>query len=794
MPNIEKLFDPQSASLRTLFVGETAFEIPPYQRPYRWMPSTIRELLEDIVYGLERTSSDPEAVTFLGAIITVGDVDGEHVNVPQAARMLIDGQQRITTLLMIAAAGIEVLGKIQSSLKRVEPSETEAFSSQDADAIEWIEDQIDNLRSVLRQSLVIERGGATSEYRGAPRVVRESVDKWAFRYNKAEYRSPIGRFIDQYLTAEATGKNTTPKQPEMVDTYAHFGSGIDDHKVLIKRYTENIVPILNALCWGSEKAAYPSRIHLPDLLEPGSETLKSLFPTDDSIHAVRDLMAPKSEHEILAPTARALLLFKFLVDHIVLTEIQASNASYAFDIFDCLNTTGEPLTALETFLPLVVREEGDKSLSYKNLSRASELFDKAKLQAETRNLMVFFLAAELGEKVSRAHNDQRRLLDSHYKHSSEDGEREAITRQLLDTAVTYDRVFKEGQLSGVSGETETRELSPEVGFALGFLSAIDHTVVIAPISRYVAQYRAESTSGNLRELEGAILAFTAFSAVWRGARGNSGIDQEYRSLMKGWPASSKGDVQFLGLSRSSADKSVEVRELPTASELGAILRGRLADKCEPPVKNVEDWVRVCLESDMYQRQAKLARLLILMASHNAAATGNGDGLLEDCKSVDNVKMLIPDRWADKNLATLEHVFPQSEANAGRVASSKWDEALYQSDRVNHLGNLALSPLGENVWLSDRPWDSKRVIYRALVADKEKGAKSILEESKLDTKDIGDDLRDKIVTNSLSLPMLAAVADVSGEWTYEVVKARSENILRRSWVILDKWLRGELSQE
>ena len=140
-------------------------------------------------------------------------------------------------------------------------------------------------------------------------------------------------------------------------------------------------------------------------------------------------MARKSEHEIFAPTARALLLFKFLVDHIVLTEIQASNASYAFDIFDCLNTTGEPLTALETFLPLVVREEGDKSLSYKNLSRASELFDKAKLEAETRNLMVFFLAAELGEKVSRAHNDQRRLLDSHYKHSSEDGEREAITRQ-----------------------------------------------------------------------------------------------------------------------------------------------------------------------------------------------------------------------------------------------------------------------------------------------------------------------------------------------------------------------------
>ena len=28
-------------------------------------------LLEDIVYGLERTSSDPEAVTFLGAIISV---------------------------------------------------------------------------------------------------------------------------------------------------------------------------------------------------------------------------------------------------------------------------------------------------------------------------------------------------------------------------------------------------------------------------------------------------------------------------------------------------------------------------------------------------------------------------------------------------------------------------------------------------------------------------------------------------------------------------------------------------
>ena len=38
--------------------------------------------------------------------------------------------------------------------------------------------------------------------------------------------------------------------------------------------------------------------------------------------------------------------------------VSASKEEYAFDMFESLNTTGEPLTAFETFRPRVIEIEG----------------------------------------------------------------------------------------------------------------------------------------------------------------------------------------------------------------------------------------------------------------------------------------------------------------------------------------------------------------------------------------------------------------------------------------------------
>ena len=54
---------------------------------------------------------------------------------------------------------------------------------------------------------------------------------------------------------------------------------------------------------------------------------------------------------------RALLVSAYFARCVVLTRVITDDESAAFDIFDALNTTGEPLTALETLKPRVIQFE-----------------------------------------------------------------------------------------------------------------------------------------------------------------------------------------------------------------------------------------------------------------------------------------------------------------------------------------------------------------------------------------------------------------------------------------------------
>lgn len=68
-------------------------EIPPYQRPYAWTPDEAKQLFRDLVEAVEASSSEPY---FLGSIVLIrpqGEVAGQ----------VVDGQQRLTTLTILAA-------------------------------------------------------------------------------------------------------------------------------------------------------------------------------------------------------------------------------------------------------------------------------------------------------------------------------------------------------------------------------------------------------------------------------------------------------------------------------------------------------------------------------------------------------------------------------------------------------------------------------------------------------------------------------------------------------------------
>lgn len=80
--------DANASTAGSLF-SSSVFEVPPFQREYSWTNDEVREFFEDIQGALEQESY------FLGLIIIT-----EKTN----RRQIVDGQQRIVTLSLLAAA------------------------------------------------------------------------------------------------------------------------------------------------------------------------------------------------------------------------------------------------------------------------------------------------------------------------------------------------------------------------------------------------------------------------------------------------------------------------------------------------------------------------------------------------------------------------------------------------------------------------------------------------------------------------------------------------------------------
>lgn len=114
MSELQDYFKPYTRSVQTL-LGEDgiAFLIPPYQRPYAWKKagskkdySSLTMLLGDVIEGYNLYLTEGDNVKFLGTFLTEickneGFSDNQKESEkPAKVYTVIDGQQRLTTLLL----------------------------------------------------------------------------------------------------------------------------------------------------------------------------------------------------------------------------------------------------------------------------------------------------------------------------------------------------------------------------------------------------------------------------------------------------------------------------------------------------------------------------------------------------------------------------------------------------------------------------------------------------------------------------------------------------------------------
>ena len=778
---IESVFKAGSKSvLDFLRSGGQACYIPAYQRPYAWSNENIERLVEDATQGLNSLLSWPDSVTFLGTIIAIHDTSYKtikpafHGQVPDKVMTVIDGQQRLTSLTIINCIIHNELTKYAAKLKTANSPE-----------FEWIKARVASHVGDLAQTIYLDKYTGDSELRYYPKMIRAMDDTWSTRKGEATYRSPIGRFLHAYIAHIHGGTGAFKYRAANPD-----GSVLEGHKKFLDNF-QSLGKRLRGIAQDKE-VEFPSigaLLHAKPLME----ALVNQQAPDSVVDFVGG--ADTQQHFATFTEALRLLIFSsFLNKRTALTVVTTTEEDYAFDMFEALNTTGEPLTAYETFKPKVIDAEGlshyETSPSYEHMAAIdSYLNDYPKAeqrQKATSDLLIPFALAEEGMKLGKKLNEQRVFLRRSYDGIEKIEAKRDFTRHLaelsafLKHAWPADRAQKPSLFPLKDADTDLAVLCLDV------LKQMNHSVVIAPIFRFYMRAVAEDDEQRralaASELTGAILAVTAFSIMWRATRiGTENIDAVYRDLME------------KGIDGSGGQSSKLVLPLKRRHQGGAVtllgLKQALWHKLQHAkaggISDQSVWRAKVQSTPVYAQSSIVAKFLLFAASHDAVEDAASPGLIEAGKK-NTLPLLNIDRWRDETNFSVEHVAPQTK-------SAAWDDDLYENSAYETVGNLTLLPAEVNSLVGNRSWINKKAIFAVFATVDHQSHAAALAAAKAQGLSFSA-TTEQMMDAAGHLPMTRAIVAYPGKWDLGFVRQRSGRIADLVWERLTEWLRPPSGSE
>jgi len=108
---MEDIFKPHSLTIKSLFGNpEALYQIPRYQRPYSWGDEQLEKLWDDL-----REAQQFEPNYFLGSVITAKPEEASNY------LDIVDGQQRLTTLLILLCVFRDLFPKINQEILDTDP-------------------------------------------------------------------------------------------------------------------------------------------------------------------------------------------------------------------------------------------------------------------------------------------------------------------------------------------------------------------------------------------------------------------------------------------------------------------------------------------------------------------------------------------------------------------------------------------------------------------------------------------------------------------------------------------------
>ena len=773
-PRFKDLFDANSQSTREfLSTLSEGLCVPSYQRDYSWDSSNIQRLFGDVLHGIRQLLDRPAAVSFLGTLITIDETNRATIAALDPSgrtriKTLVDGQQRVCTLVM---SNIALHDHIHRASRR--------FTGRPDVHFRWVSDQCAYILDDIRNTYLIDTAITSWDYRYYPKVIRALSDVWSNAKTEALYESPIARLIWAYME-HCENQNTN--RAFRFEPDSPLGSQVDQYKMLRVAFNSIRTQIRNILR-SSPDYGFPNLNAATQRANFFNEIWPYRYSEETRAH-VADYLAHGSnadfDYKTFCDLLRLIALARYLNDRVAVTVVAATNDDDAFDIFEALNTTGTPLTAFETFKPKVIELEGDGYSSSESRrwidSVEADLsgFTKADArQSATSDMLVPFALAETGYELQRKLNEQRRYLRDEYDTLKKQQDPD-VTRGFVRALARVSSVVRHAWTSDSATPFQPLNVENEhARLALRVLRDLKHSITVAPIARFY-QYALDASDESIaiqrtKDLETALQATVAFSALWRGAkRGTAGIDSQYREVLRtGIP-----ERQIPPLARRPRQPgAITVADYKKA--LAFILQDR------GKIGSSEDWCRAIANQPVYESSTKLTRFLLFCALHETVPNANEPGLiLEGLTGVPS--MLSLRQWRNEKYSTVEHIAPKTKADG-------WDDAIYaDSDLVHTLGNLTLLPSPENSVVGAKSWDDKRLIYKLWSARTQDEFNAFLKTIEANGMSLSE-RAEGVVAQSGFLAACESLSSFPGPWSVDMIRRRTRCLAELAWKRLAPWL-------
>jgi hypothetical protein len=761
MPNANALFLAESIGLNDLVARDPLLVIPVYQRAFAWDEKHVYALIEDVLEGVQKHYGglqNNEHMTYIGSVIlTNADKSlrdlGIHRNGHQSW-LVIDGQQRLTTISLLALSLAYRLSVVNSEL-------VAGLLENDSTGSSSIGTLRDEVAKTIAELVDVVKLRAADTI--VPRIIRLATDDTPTRFN-----SPLSHII---FTALDLYSKSTLHRHVAKDPVAHIGRNHER-----KRY-QSLEKDIGNFIYSRKDSVFgnlPSFDLLKDKWQNTTQFLHKRIPAEafKSSNLMPDQVAS------LENTYRLCVFSKYLLSRVAMTIVHGQSENLAYDVFDSLNTSGEPLNAYETFKPFVLRQLSQRTPEYASASASFQQIEAIAQAAKTigkrqqlyGSTVILYSLAELGERVGKKLADQHSALRRCYDQSAHKQDSLDLLKSTIQVATAFEEPeagLRQGQL--------LPSLDEEAKVCFKFLSDIKHSLSLPPIILTFDDFLKGKQSQ--ADLSNAVKAVTAFAVLWRAPRGGTaGIDAEFRNLMERGVA----DHGVGPLARSKKSDQFTVDRLKYAlcerliSAKDEVRYGSLRSK--------EQWVKRVSQQGLYDTNKKLTKLILLAAQHDAAPDTAAPGLIVAATPGFAPSFTFA-MYNSEQAASIEHVAPQND-RAQNGWSNSFDSA---TDSVHRLGNLLLMPLNPNSMLHSRSWDVKKKIYRALSRPTPNERQQLLVDPALGF------LHSSSQQQILEAPYMApldAVARIDGEWDLDFVNRRSERMLELAYDRFYGWLRTD----